>query len=144
MRAHFCEKLEGVPCTFQSLIDEDRSSCGEIAVTNKAIALIVDAVPPIQFLTLKHARGKMNGVAEAGIGGELLKLFPILTALMVLPLHVKSAMTIRLPVQWLGGALMELFKGSGARVEIGSYRDITLAALEGKRFGSFIRIDISW
>lgn len=58
--AHFCEKLEGEPCTVQSLIDDDRSRCGEIAVRNKVIDLTVDAAPPIQSLTLQHARGKMN------------------------------------------------------------------------------------
>ena len=68
------------------------------------------------------------------------RLFPQLTAKVMLPLHVKSALSLRLPIQyWLGGVLLELYKGKGLRTVMSSYRDISLADLNGKDFGSFLR-----
>ena len=55
------------------------------------------------------------------------------------PIACKAAFFIRLPVQWLGGCLMELYKGKGPTSAIESYRDITLKDMNGKNFGSFVR-----
>ena len=83
-----------------------------------------------------------SGRSQLPIGGELHRLLHAATAALMLPLHVKAAMSIRLPVQWLGGALMELFKGKGSRALAKNYREITVADLNGKDFGSFLRAAI--
>lgn len=81
----------------------------------------------------------MRGFGESPIGGEVHRLLPQHLASLKLPIFVKVSLTLRLPIQWLGGALMELFKGRGSRADIDAFRDITLADLNGKDLGSFIR-----
>ena len=55
------------------------------------------------------------------------------------PLHTKAAMFIRLPWHWLGGALQELWKKVGAKVDVKNYRDITLVEHEARPLSQFIR-----
>jgi len=139
VRGEFRERLQGTDTTLTCMIQDDRSSCAANAVELKRIPLDINAVPSKQFVTRLHAKGRMNGLGEAGIGGEVSRLLPLVTSDLFLPVHFKAAFTMRLPIQWLGGALQELFKGKGSMSLITNFRDITLADLNGKHFGSFIR-----
>ena len=98
VRKHFKERLVGTECSFQSLIDDDRASCARHTVEMADVPLDIDAIPSIQVLTLTHAKGKMNGVAEAGVGGEAYRLMPDATAKLNLRLQFKAASTVRLPL----------------------------------------------
>ena len=76
----------------------------------------------------------MNGLGEQVLGGEGNRLLPRVTAMIAHPLNTKAALYVRLPCQWLGGCLMELFKNVGDPSLMKNFRDITLADLVGQGF----------
>ena len=84
----------------------------------------------------------MNGCGELPIGGEAKRLLPQIIARQAHPLLVKASPSIRMPIYFLGGCIQELWKMKGDQSVITSYRDITLADLDGKVFGSFVRAAI--
>lgn len=142
VRRSFSAKLGAVDDTSESFIMDDRDTIAERSPVLHRVVRSIDAVPTVTFLVGKHAKAKMNGLGEQCIGGELDRFLPRTTAFLAHPLNCKAAMCIRLPVQWLGGCLMELFKGMGRTSFIRNFRDITLSDLSSKDFGSFVRIAV--
>ena len=81
-------------------------------------------------------------MGELPIGGEVLRLLLRTMAILSHPLHVQAPMQIRLPLQWLGGCLLELWNKAGSRAIIDNFRDTTLADGEAKHFLGFLRLSI--
>lgn len=80
VRSHFRDCLEGEDTTISAIIGEDRRSCVASAVELRDIPLDIDALPSKQLLTRMHAKGRMNGVGEACIGGECSRLLALATS----------------------------------------------------------------
>ena len=142
VKDHFQAKLEGSDSSMLALVTADRNTAPVLAVEHASIIRSLDAVPDITFLINKNARAKFNGLGETPIGGEVLRLAPRTMAHLAHPLHVQAAMQIRLPLQWLGGCLVELWKKIGSRAFITNFRDITLSDGEAKHFLGFLRTSI--
>ena len=99
VRNEFMARLKATTqCTFQSLIDEDRDTCALVAGSNADMQLGVGAIPTLQFLTKRNAHARLCGFGETPIGGEVYRLAPDAMASILLPLHVKSAVSLRLPL----------------------------------------------
>ena len=118
VKGGFKEQLCAVECTFGSIVRDDKQSCATIAVANSSVKLDAKAIATLQYMARKHAHARMNGFGEIPIGGEVHRLLPAVTAAIMLPLHVQSALALRLPTQWSGGALLEVFKGKGSHALI--------------------------
>ena len=142
VKKHFQGKLEAADYTFGGMIDDDRAECASRAPELAAVEKSLVAIPSLTAVVHRHAHAKYNGMGKVPLGGEVKRLLPRTIAAMVHPLHVKAAIFIRLPVHWLGGCIQELWKGKGSRSLIAQYRDITLADLDGKVFGAFVRASI--
>eukprot|EP00973_Karenia_brevis_P014743 2013288-Karenia_brevis.AAC.1 len=94
-------------------------------------------------LTRQHARSKpLVGFGECCTGAEVHKLLPDVMAVLLHPLHVKSSLTIRRPLQWKGGQLMNLWKGKASPSLIKNHRDVMLADHDGKVFSSLQRSEL--
>ena len=82
----------------------------------------------LKFLGAK--KGKAFG--EDLIPNELVKLAPDLFAMHIAPIAAKAALRLGHPVQWGGGTMQELFKGSGSAKECANSRGILLSSGTGK------------
>lgn len=142
VKEFFTDRLGGTPDTFASLVNADRAECVGRAAAIAAMPKTFGTIPTLSFTIGRHSHAKCNGTGELQVGEEAKKLFAQEAARMAHPPQVKASLFVRLPVQWLGGCFQELWKRKGSRSLIKSYRDITLADLDGKDMGSFIRASI--
>ena len=121
------------------MLEDERVNASGLATSNQAVTRDIAAVPSFSFVIHRNAKAPCSGLGETQIGGEVMRLVPRIMAGITLPLQCKAALYLRLPLQWLGGCLMELYKNKGVQSDIGNYRDITLADLDGKDLGAFVR-----
>ena len=142
VRERFKERLGGVESTIAALVQEDRDCAVSDVVANSTTTRTLSDIPSYNYLVYRHSHAKKNGTGEQCLGGEVNRLLPRATASIRHPLAVKAALFIRLPVMWLGGCLVELWKKKGDQASIASYRDITLTDLSSKDFGAFVRAAI--
>ena len=134
VQAHFGDKLHAHASTMCEVIDEEREYAMVALPSRAAVVKSLDAVPTLTFCVSKNAKGRLRGTSDIVIGGEVGRLIPHFDAAVLHPLHVKTAMYLRNPVQFLGNVLHELWKGSGAQSNVDTYRDISLADGDGKTF----------
>ena len=90
---------------------------------------------------MAHAKSR-KAVGEDGIGAEVFKVAPRSLARAWHPLFVKSALTLRPPLQFRGGMITELLKANASGGECGHYRDITIADHTAKMFCKMFRPEI--
>ena len=55
------------------------------------------------------------------------------------PVVMKSVLRLESPLQWIGGLLHELYKGSGVMAHMPSWRAIMCSNAGGKRLHSLVR-----
>ena len=67
-----------------------------------------------------------------GITGELLRLHAASSARVLLPVFAKSALSLREPVEYRGGALVPLAKRAAAALSCDKFRSILVSSLPGK------------
>lgn len=140
VNAHFRKTLKTVDCDYGDIIQQIRDSAFDVAVEHVAVQHSLNSIPPLAFITVKHDKAKMRGCGELASGGEVKRLVPQTLARLAHPLHAKSALNKRLPVQFLGGTLQELWKRIGDQYIIANFRDSTLSDGDGKDLQSFIRM----
>ena len=87
---------------------------------------------------LAHAKSR-KAVGEDGIGGEVFKVAAWSLARAWHPLFVKSALTLRPPLQFRGGMVIELLKTNASGGECGHYRDNTIADHSAKTLCKMFR-----
>eukprot|EP00969_Alexandrium_andersonii_P281203 12432366-Alexandrium_andersonii.AAC.1 len=62
------------------------------------------------------ARNKAHG--EDGIFNEVYLHAPRRMSMLLVPLLLKSIVRLQEPLQWKGGSLVELYKGSGSHAQL--------------------------
>ena len=134
VQEHFGGKLHAHASTMCEVIDEEREYARVALPSRAAVAKSLDAVPTLTFCVSKNAKGRLRGTSDIVIGGEVGRLVPRSYAAALHPLHVKTSMYMRNPVQFLSNVLHELWKGSGAQSNVEMYRDISLVDGDGKTF----------
>ena len=80
---------------------------------------------------------KHKAVAENWLAGDVVRAAPEKMARIRHPLAVKSSMMMRPPLQWTGGAIVELLKKLGVVLTCDSFRDVMIvqdAARQPERF----------
>ena len=93
----------------QSLIDTERADAANKAEQRRLVARRLSSIPSrIEICRLHASATALNGTGEDLIGGEMYRLLPRATSIVMHPLHAKVAITIRRPVSWQGGQLMTL------------------------------------
>eukprot|EP00973_Karenia_brevis_P022138 3045717-Karenia_brevis.AAC.1 len=140
VRDHFGKLLKAHPSQFADMVARDRADALFHACEHATVTRQLDVLPSIDYLTRKYAGASpLKGVGELAYGCELHKLLPHTMAFITHPLHVKTALTVRAPVQWMGGQITHLWKKKGDMKAIKNHRDITLADCDGKDFGGHLR-----
>ena len=111
----FRERFKATPTTFETMIREERThaagAAAELALVNKSW----DAMPALGAVILRHSKAKLNGAGELPLSGEAKALFPQTMSRIMHPLHTKAALYVRLPVQFTGGCVQELWKLKGSK-----------------------------
>ncbi|CAE7293014.1 CFDP2 [Symbiodinium sp. CCMP2592] len=98
---------------------------------------LLPSLDELERSVLQLKRGKAAG--PDGVTSELLKLAVPTAARHLLPLFVKSLLTLREPVEFKGGALMTLAKKASAAFECDRYRSILLSSVPGKLLHKSLR-----
>lgn len=101
---------------------------------------IIHACPYVSELALVNS-GSKHGTARGRprISGEAYKHSSFELVVLEHSLYVKMFLTLRLPPQWRGGVLCELYKGKGSSSLITSYCDIVLSDSSAKTLGAIVR-----
>ncbi|CAE7337947.1 CFDP2 [Symbiodinium sp. CCMP2592] len=99
--------------------------------------LLLPSLGELEGSVLQLKRGKAAG--PDGVTSELLKLAVPTAARQLLPLFVKSLLTLREPIEFKGGALMTLAKKASAAFECDKYRSILLSSVPGKLLHKSLR-----
>ena len=94
-----------------------------------------DTPSPFEAMVRIRRVQQHRAIGEDLVPDELLKLCPQATHRLLYPLMLKAVLTVRPPLQWRGGQIMELYKGKGSASDPASYRDVCLAGVCAKVFG---------
>ena len=142
-RAHFAGLLGGSAVPFSDLVAEGRGDHVPSDLCVKIGGASMNSIPSMAPLVCELAHAKCGkAVGEDGIGGEVFKVAPWSLARVWHPLFVKSALTLRPPLQFRGGMITELLKASASGSEPGHFRDITIADHSAKTFCKMFRPEI--
>ena len=128
---HFSELEAAV--TIQPAEYADRFAGQSLAVPGGGPVFELDAVPTLASMEatmLQLKRGRACGLD--GITAELLQIDAVHFARCLLPVTVKSTLSLREPTAFRGGHLMVLAKKALAAVECQDFRSILLASVAGK------------
>ena len=135
-REHFGKLLLGAPTNFEKLVEKERVRA-QRAMYRDAVPKTTTAAPTMSDCIRGNiAAPRYKAVAENQVADDLLKVSPTAAAAVWHPLVVKTALTLRPPLQWVGGMAVELLK---AQTTCEGYRDVTITAEQGKIFGKHVR-----
>eukprot|EP00973_Karenia_brevis_P059334 8260171-Karenia_brevis.AAC.1 len=136
----FTELLGGEHVSFDVLVRRDRDLNCTDSKRDLDVSYDPAAAPCLLQLARAYAHSKpYKGLSEDVIGGELLRACPLEMARLYHPLVYKAACSLSAPLQWKGGALVELYKGRGQMTDRTSYRDVTIGSSPGKGMTSHLR-----
>ena len=142
-RDHFAGLLGGAVVPFRDLVARERDDHTPSELCVKIGGASINSVPSMSALVCELAHSKSRkAVGEDGIGGEVFKVAPWSLARVWHPLFVKSALTLRPPLQFRGGMITELLKVNASGGECDHYRDITIADHTAKTFCKIFRPEI--
>ena len=82
---------------------------------------------------------RRKAVAENWMAGDIVRAAPLHVARVRHPLAVKAAMAMRPPLQWTGGALVELLKKMGVTLTCDSFRDVMIVQDAARQHGRLLR-----
>ena len=85
---------------------------------------------------------RQTAVGGDRLGSEAFSAAPLQASAHVHALYVKSSLWIRLALQWVGGFLFGIWKGSGAIEELARTRDVIICVHSGKLFGKRYRTEL--
>eukprot|EP00973_Karenia_brevis_P095198 12426218-Karenia_brevis.AAC.1 len=140
LRAYFSELLGGVQVSFEALVEEIRGREANQFPHGVSPEDLYQALPSITALELLMSKSKLGKKwGEDLVCNDLLKCSPDIFAKLFHPVFVKSVISLSPPLQWRGGALVELYKHKGPVINASSYRDVMLADDVGKKFSKLIR-----
>ena len=88
--------------------------------------------------TFRKARNNRRSGPD-GLPDELFSLFPREFGRAFGPVFCKAFLRFDMPLQWVGGLLHELYKGSGATTAMPNWRSIMCSDSGGKRLHAMIR-----
>ena len=142
-REHFAAVLEGTVMPLAEMIAAERADDSPSARCCKLGEARLGTIPTMAALVREFAHAKIGkAVGEDGVGGEAFRSAPWAMARLWHPLYVKSALTLRPPLQFRGGMVVELLKASGGGSECSHYRDVTVADQSAKTFSRLFRPEL--
>lgn len=128
---HWVSTLDAVVMWFSEVLDEERWEFGSRWFEGGWDDLPSPDIIQNLFRTLKA--GKAFG--EDGLPPELFKLLPLHKTKIFYPLMLKSALTLREPVQWRGSEQKEIDKAKAkATAGVAAFRGVSIAEIPGKVF----------
>ncbi|CAE7638887.1 CFDP2 [Symbiodinium sp. CCMP2592] len=136
-RSHFAAQEGGVdisPADYSAGFAVDAARSTAPAVFDPRL---LPSLTELETSVLQLKRGKAAG--PDGVTSELLKLAVPTAARQLLPLFVKSLLTVREPIEFKGGALMTLTKKAASAFECDRYRSILLSSVPGKLLHKSLR-----
>eukprot|EP00973_Karenia_brevis_P071513 9936947-Karenia_brevis.AAC.1 len=121
-RDHFGQLLHGSFTTFADLVKKERSHASRCPGDEVSRSIL--ALPTFSDVVRGNAAApSFKAVAENKVAGDVLKAAPWAAAAVWHPLAVKTAMSLRPPLQWVGGMAVELLKANGVQTSYDAYRD---------------------
>eukprot|EP00973_Karenia_brevis_P040757 5641128-Karenia_brevis.AAC.1 len=140
VREHFASLLEAEPMEFQKLLKIEKDDHYQTVVMGQQPpreAIEFPTVPDTQRILHSGSRGKAYG--EDLQADEQFHVCNPQLADLLHPVATKAFASVRPPLQYRGGMLVELYKGAGDQTSMKAYRDITLGNYSGKSFAKWIR-----
>ena len=136
-RRHFSRSLKGSDATLEHIISVEREAYKERKLH---LSLAVESIPTLTDTTrLVATATKQSAVGGDRLGSEAFSAAPKQVAKHLHPLHVKAAILVRPALQWVGGYLFEVWKGSGATDALDRFREVAITVHDGKLFSRFYR-----
>ena len=135
---HFSSQEAGVEVTLAEYVDQvsqQRAHCPKEGFVFDLTC--VPTLPQVEQLILNMAKGKAAGPDAVTI--ELLQLDTSLSARSLLPLYVKSSLSIHEPVHFKGGHLITLAKRAGESFQCDAFRSVLISSIPGKLLHRFWR-----
>ncbi|CAE7470207.1 unnamed protein product [Symbiodinium sp. CCMP2592] len=135
-RNHFADQEAGVevtPSEYVAAFQQYHRPCEHFVFD----ASVLPGLLQTESIILSLKNGKACG--PDGVTAEILKLRPALSARELLPLMLKSSLSIREPVAWRGGDLVLVAKKAGVALTCSHYRSVLVANVMGKVYHRGIR-----
>ncbi|CAE7299602.1 unnamed protein product [Symbiodinium sp. CCMP2592] len=133
---HFGEMESGETLDITRFLEEKE----DVSWRNVGVSWKLSDVPTLQEVedVLRMApRGKAMGLDA--VPGEAVLASPVAAAVMIHPLMVKAATSLRQPLQWRGGILYEAHKGVGSTELPENHRALFISSILGKAYHRWIR-----
>lgn len=138
-KEHFAKSMQASRSTMMALIEDERahtikhSDCFLQGETRED--KLADIPSMFEVMGYLKRCSHHKAIGEDLVPDELLRACPQAALRLIHPLIVKSAATLRPPLQWRGGQILELYKGKGPAADVCNYRDVCLASTWAKVYG---------
>ena len=129
-RRYFSELLDGFEVSPMALVQQEREQ--RLSSTPVSAAMTREDLPTLPNLALRFATARVARTCGMDrVPPAAFKAAPWELARAYFPLIVKAHLSLRPPLQWRGGALVELAKVGGCPHECRDMRDITITDFVG-------------
>ena len=129
-REHFAEQEGGCSIADDGFVPELRRQRASVSRVPSFDISCIPTLADIEQTILALPLGKASGYD--GVTAELLRLHGPASARLLLPVYVKSTLSIYEPVEFRGGALLPLAKRAAAAFSVDKFRSILISSLPGK------------